>query len=120
MKAVYIVLAGLAFTLSVSVANANDQHVGKVAFEKYACVTCHGADAKTSTQPEYPVLAGQHKDYLKQSLSAYQRGQTNAPASANVRKNAIMGAMAAQLSVQDIENISAWLSGLSSPLSTQR
>jgi len=34
-----------------------------------------------------------------------------------VRKNAIMGGMAMQLSATDIENITSWLSSLPTPLS---
>ena len=100
-------------------AQAADLEAGQAAFQKFTCASCHGADAKTPILPEYPILAGQHADYLAHALTAYQRGQAGAPASANIRKNAVMGAMAAQLSATDIENISAWLASLPSPLSVQ-
>ncbi|HEX7387727.1 MAG TPA: c-type cytochrome [Castellaniella sp.] len=98
-------------------AQAADLAAGKADFQKFNCSSCHGADAKSPILPTYPILAGQHQDYLAHALVAYQRGQKGEPASANVRKNAIMGGMAMQLSAVDIENITAWLSTLPSPLS---
>jgi cytochrome c553 len=53
---------------------------------------------------------------LVHALKAYQRGASGAPATANVRKNAIMGAFAKQLSPQDIKNVSAWLAAQPGPL----
>ncbi|KAB0604081.1 c-type cytochrome [Castellaniella defragrans] len=118
MRTLWIALLGLGLTATG--ARAADLQAGKAAFEKYTCVSCHGADAKTPLQPDYPILAGQHPDYLAHALTSYQRGQAGAPASANVRKNAIMGAMATQLSAADIENISAWLSVQPSPLAVRK
>ena len=90
-------------------AHAADLAAGQAAFQKYTCATCHGDDAKTSTLPTYPILAGQHADYLAYALRSYKRGQAGAPATSNVRKDAVMGAMVQQLSETDIQNISAWL-----------
>ncbi|MFC4299898.1 MAG: c-type cytochrome [Castellaniella sp.] len=118
MRTLWIALLGLGLTATG--AQAADLQAGKAAFEKYTCASCHGADAKTPMMPEYPILAGQHQDYLEHALIAYQRGQAGAPASANVRKNAIMGAMATQLSATDIENISAWLSAQPSSLAVRK
>ena len=70
--------------------------------------------------PAYPILAGQHQDYLEHALKAYQRGTAGAAASSNLRKNAIMGAMAAQLSLTDIENIAAWLASQPSSLAVRK
>jgi cytochrome c553 len=53
-------------------------------------------------------------------LKAYQRGAAGAPASANVRKNAVMGAFAVQMSKQDVENVSAWLASQPGPLSVRK
>ena len=118
MRTLWIALLGLGLTATG--AQAADLEAGKAAYEKFTCVSCHGADAKTPMLPEYPILAGQHQDYLEHALVAYQRGQAGAPASANVRKNAIMGAMATQLSPADIENISAWLAAQPSPLAVRK
>ncbi len=120
MKKMNLALMGLLLTASGSFAQAADLAAGQAAFQKYTCATCHGADAKTSTLPTYPILAGQHADYLKHALRSYKRGQAGAPDSANVRKDPVMGAMANQLSPTDIENISAWLASLPSPLGVRK
>src|SRR5690606_10658116 len=113
MKKLTLAVAGSLFMFAGSAhAAAADRVAGQAAFEKFACASCHGADAKTSTLPTYPILAGQHADYLQHALRAYKRGQAGMPASANVRNNAVMGAMAAPLSDADIRNISAWLESL--------
>lgn len=119
MKKLTLALLGSALLAVAPLASAADLAAGQAAFQKFNCASCHGADAKTPTMPAYPILAGQYADYLEHALKAYQRGQQGEPASANVRKNAIMGAFAAQLSSQDIKNIAAWLSSLPSPLQTK-
>lgn len=118
MRVFLIALFGCGL-MGTAAVQAADLNAGQAAFEKFTCASCHGADAKTPLQPDYPILAGQHQDYLAHALVAYQRGQQGAPASANVRKNAIMGAMAGQLSPADIDNISAWLATLPSPLAVR-
>ena len=66
--------------------------VGAAPKASQTCVACHGNDG-VGIMPEYPNLAGQHEDYLANSLRGYKSGQ---------RKNAIMAGMAAPLSEQDI------------------
>ena len=120
MKKLSFALAASAMFTFASGAFAADVAAGKAAFEKFACASCHGADAKTSVLPTYPILAGQHEDYLRHALRSYQRGASGAPATANIRKNAVMSAMAAPLSTADIANIAAWLSSLESPLAVRK
>lgn len=120
MKQLKFALIGSALAMAASGAFAADLQAGKAAYEKFTCASCHGADAKTSTSPAYPVLAGQHGDYLKHALTSYKRGAAGASATANIRKNAIMGAMVAQLSSADIANISAWLATLPSDLAVRK
>ncbi len=120
MKKLSLVLAGSALFAFASGVFAADLAAGKASYEKFACASCHGADAKTPTMSSYPILAGQHEDYLRHALSAYKRGAANAPATANIRKNAVMGAMVAQLSSTDIANIAGWLSSLPSPLAVRK
>jgi cytochrome c553 len=76
---------------------------------KEVCAACHGADGN-SQLPDYPKLAGQHRDYLEQALRDYKSGQ---------RKNPIMGANAAALSKEDIANLAAWFSSQPTALSTR-
>jgi len=64
------------------------------------CEACHGPTGE-SVDPSYPNLAGQYKSYLTQSLNDYRSGR---------RTNAIMAGFAANLSNQDIADLSAWFS----------
>ncbi|MCK9512274.1 MAG: c-type cytochrome [Pigmentiphaga sp.] len=118
MKRTILALAGTVFAMAGHVAAAADLQAGRAAYERLNCASCHGADAKTSIDPSYPVLAGQYADYLRVAMRSYQRGQAGAPASSNVRTNPIMGAFAVQMSPEDIINISAWLESLPSDLKT--
>ncbi|MET0184833.1 MAG: cytochrome c [Achromobacter sp.] len=120
MKRYTVALAGAVLAMAGLSAQAADLNAGKAVFEKLNCASCHGADARTSVDPSYPVLAGQHADYLAHALKAYQRGASGAPATANARKNPIMGAFATQLSAEDIANVSAWLAAQPGPLGVRR
>lgn len=62
------------------------------------CATCHGADGN-SVIPANPKLAGQHATYLANALRDYKSGR---------RSNAVMTAMVATLSEQDIEDVAAY------------
>lgn len=120
MKRIYLTLAGAALAMSGNLAAAADLEAGRAAYERLNCASCHGVDAKTSVDPSYPILAGQHADYMAAAIRSYQRGMAGAPASSNVRVNPIMGAFAVQMSADDIENITAWLASLPSDLGTRR
>lgn len=106
-------IATLAGTLALLVAGgaqAADIAKGKEKADQ-VCAACHGKDGNTPIDPSYPRLAGQHDDYLRHALLAYQTEQ---------RKNPIMGAQAKQLSRADIENLAAYYASLPSQLSHQR
>lgn len=117
MKKLTLALAA-SLLVAGSAASAADLAAGQAAYQK-TCASCHGADAKSPIMPAYPILAGQHADYLAHALKTYKRGQTGAPASSNTRKNAVMGAMVMQLSDADVANIAAWLATLPSPLAVR-
>lgn len=122
MKSKLFSLAGatvLALSGAAGQAVAADLEAGKAAYEKFACASCHGADAKTSVMPSYPVLAGQHADYLLHALRSYQRGASGST-SVNARNNAVMTAMVKQLSDADMRNIAAWLAQQPSNLAIRR
>jgi len=78
-------------------ANAADLAAGKKKAAE-VCAACHGPDGN-STVPDFPRIAGQHKDYLAKSLRDYKSG---------ARKDPIMSGFAATLSARDIENLSAF------------
>lgn len=120
MKRYTLMLAGVALAVAGAGVQAQDLAAGKAVFDKFNCASCHGADARTSVDPAYPVLAGQHEDYLVQALKAYKRGAAGVASTANIRKNPIMGAFAAQLSDQDIEHVAQWLSAQPSDLGVRK
>ena len=62
------------------------------------CDRCHGVNGN-STDPRFPMLAGQQAKYLQKALQEYQ---------AHTRKSHEMGAMAGGLSEDDIENLVAF------------
>lgn len=101
-------LAALALAGAAQAAgNANN---GK-AKAAQVCAACHGSDGNKPSTPDQPVLAGQHYDYLVRALTDYKIGRRNNP---------IMKGFAAQLSPQDIQDLSAWFASQQSPLHDQR
>ncbi len=63
------------------------------------CQSCHGRTGAESLMDSYPILAGQHEDYLIHSLRSYRNGD---------RTNAVMRGFSADLSDQDIADLAAW------------
>ena len=84
--------------------------------KKYACASCHGANFATPIDPSYPKLAGQHEDYLRQALLAYQKGDHPTFG----RNNPVMSAQAKPLSAKEIDDIAAYLSQLPPSLVLKR
>lgn len=82
-------VAGQAFAADIEAGKAKVTEV---------CSACHGMDGN-SPSPDFPRLAGQNEDYLRNALSLYQTG---------ARKNPIMVSMAEPLSKQDIANVAAY------------
>ena len=70
----------------------------------YTCHGCHGIPNLMNSYPVYrvPKLGGQHSAYLQIALKAY---------AAQERNHSTMYAHAATMSEQDMEDISAYLSG---------
>lgn len=87
-----------AFLAGPPVTAAVGQPPSNVPAAAQTCVACHGTDGIGIT-PEYPTLAGQYADYLERSLLDYKNGG---------RRNAIMAGFAAQLSAQEIKQLSAY------------
>lgn len=61
------------------------------------CAACHGERGDQAIQPDYPLLAGQHADYLEHTLKQYRDG---------TRRNAVMNGQAAGLSDREIRALS--------------
>ncbi|MDD5385256.1 MAG: c-type cytochrome [Gallionella sp.] len=84
--------------IPVSAEKSGDAGTGKSVAA--ACAACHG-NSGMSVNPAWPNLAGQHADYLANSLKAFKAG---------ARKNDLMSPMAAGLSEADIRNVAAYFS----------
>lgn len=97
---------------SIVSAQAADIARGKQLVDTKGCAACHGADLNSPTAPNYPRLAGQHKDYLEHALKAYKRGTKVL----NGRANPTMGGMAAQLTDDEIPDVAAYIASLKGSL----
>ena len=64
------------------------------------CAACHGLDGNSVT-PDWPVLAGQHPNYLVRQINAFKNGD---------RTNVTMKPFADMLSEQDVLDIAAYFS----------
>ena len=71
------------------------------------CAACHGEGGAKPILAEYPILAGQHQDYIVAALTQYKSGK---------RKNATMNGFAAALKPDDIQDLAAYFSSQPSPL----
>jgi cytochrome c553 len=74
----------------------------------YGCVNCHGENGKgkSAGNPMFPVIGGQHKDYLVKQLTDFNAGtRTNDPAG-------MMGTLAKLMTNEEIEAVADYLSGL--------
>ena len=63
------------------------------------CSACHAADGNRGA-PTFPIIAGQHPEYLVKQLKEYKSGK---------RANAIMSGFAGTLSEEDMRNVAYWL-----------
>ena len=82
--------------LASATASAADLDAGRAKASE-VCAACHGAQG-VSVSDAIPNLAGQKARYLETQLNALKDGS---------RKNAIMNAIAAQLTADDIANVAA-------------
>lgn len=92
-----VVLSAFSLATTSVMASGNPARGQELAGQ--VCASCHGADGNMALADDYPILAGQHRDYLVVALKAYRSGD---------RDNAIMGSFAQNLSDQDIEDLAAW------------
>lgn len=97
MKTLGIALV-LALASQTAFAAAGNAEAGKA--KSAACAACHGVDGN-STTPGFPVLAGQHRDYLVHALKSYKSGK---------RKNPIMAGQVQTLSDADIADLAMYFS----------
>ncbi|MDB2649837.1 cytochrome c [Porticoccaceae bacterium] len=100
MKTLLNLSVAVLFSTLASVSFAGDAAAGKA--KSMTCAGCHGANG-ISNNPMWPNLAGQKQAYLASALQMYRDGR---------RKNAMMTAMAKNLTDADIANLAAYYSGL--------
>ncbi|MFZ3278560.1 MAG: c-type cytochrome [Candidatus Sulfotelmatobacter sp.] len=92
--------AGMIFLLAMSAAQAaGDPAAGKA--KAVACAGGHGANGQGV--PPNPALAGKSESQLLQALKDFKSGK---------RSNAVMKAMTAGLSDQDMANLAAYYASL--------
>jgi len=89
-------LTALTLTAGILTVAAADVDAGRAKAQQ--CIACHG-DSGISPSGAFPNLAGQHAEYLVQTLRDYKSG---------VRKNAVMGALVGALSEEDMQDIAAF------------
>ncbi|MEO8202560.1 MAG: cytochrome c [Betaproteobacteria bacterium] len=111
MKTLFLAVAGFALALgSLGAAAKGNAESGK-AKAAQVCAACHGPDGNKPTGPDFPILAGQHVDYLKKALVDYKTGKRNNP---------IMKGFAATLSSKEMDDLAAWFASQPSNLVTHR
>lgn len=103
------VLSAILLTITVignSSAYAASGDADRGSHKAKACQVCHGKGGR-STNPTYPVLAGQHEKYIVKQLKAFKSG---------TRKDPIMNGMASTLNEQDMLDVAAFFSKNKRPL----
>lgn len=81
---------------------------GNPATNLYGCVNCHGEEGKGKSLANYvfPIIGGQHKDYLTKQLNDFRSGtRTNDPAG-------MMADIAKKMTDAEIAAVAEYLSGL--------
>ena len=94
--AVKVTLVVVITVYSSSALTAGSKKAG--AKKARACQVCHGKGGQSSN-PTYPVLAGQHAKYIVKQLKAFKSG---------TRKDPIMNGMASTLNEQDMEDVAVF------------
>jgi cytochrome c553 len=97
----------IALTVAAPALSAGDTAAGKT--KSGTCAACHGEGGGKPIMPIYPILAGQHADYLAKAINDYKTG---------ARKDPVMAGMAATLTDQDIADLAAYFAsqkGLTTP-----
>ena len=105
MKKTGILIIALCVALPLSAGARGNAEEG--AKKSATCKACHGEAGAKPIQPDYPVLAGQHYDYIVAALTQYKAGK---------RKNASMNGFAAALKPEDILDLAAYFSSQPSDL----
>lgn len=99
-----VMLVGAAVSgVAVAAPPKGDPEKGKL-IASQVCLACHGVDGNGTepTNPEFPKLAGRQPEYLLKQLKDFKAGK---------RKNEIMAGMVANLTPDDMANLSLYYAG---------
>jgi cytochrome c553 len=94
---IYCALTVVSLTAAAPALAAGNAEAGKA--KAASCVACHGEGGAKPIMPIYPILAGQHADYIVKAIKDYKTG---------ARKDPVMAGMAATIADADIANIAAY------------
>jgi len=86
----------------VALAGRSIFRAGNAEFQVPACMGCHGPSG-AGVAPNFPRIAGMSKEYLQAQLLSFKNG---------TRSNDMMSPIAFPLSVQQIEELATYISGL--------
>lgn len=95
---VSVLLAGSLFATTAGAQEAAQGSVEAGRTKAVTCAACHGVDGNSVT-PDWPVLAGQHADYIVRQINAFKNGD---------RVNVTMKPFADMLSDQDARDVAAY------------
>src|SRR5690554_790246 len=98
MKKLFLAAAAASLMTFGMAANAGDVAAGQAAYS--TCMGCHGADGNGGVGPK---VAGQDAGELADKMKKYRAGEEVGP------MTAMMAPMAASLSDEDIDNLSAYM-----------
>ncbi|PLW84375.1 cytochrome c4 [Kineobactrum sediminis] len=77
-----------------------------------ACIACHSPTGKGNAPAGYPMLAGQHAEYIATQLRMYRKGYENPEGRTNDGDTKIMRSNAFGLSDMEIEAVASYVAGL--------
>ena len=81
-----------------------------------SCIACHGPSGRGIPGPSYPSIGGQHATYTVAKLAAFKAG---AVWGKGPQANAVMKAVAKNLSDEEIQGLATYLQGLHDPTDSQ-
>ncbi|NOU01519.1 MAG: c-type cytochrome [Gallionella sp.] len=95
-------------SLNQMTGQANPNEEGKRLYIIYRCISCHGEEGKgrPMNNPMFPIIGGQHKEYLIKQLDDFRWGRRESDMSGT------MPTLAQRMSADEIEAVAEYLSGL--------
>jgi cytochrome c553 len=98
MKLQSVVVFSILCGLQASAVSRADGSVEEGQSKSTPCIACHGMNGNSSN-PVWPNLAAQHKQYIERQLKAFKAG---------TRQDPLMSPMAMSLSDDDVQDLAAF------------